>query len=101
MVGFEPTTGRLRSDYSTPELHRLINCLNHILNTLVEHQEAFLTLAIIPFEYFPCQASVLPFRAFWFTQMEGNHNLDIPNQSSCQGQNPNQENPRNRIFHRK
>ncbi len=24
MVGFEPTTGRLRSDYSTPELHRLV-----------------------------------------------------------------------------
>ncbi len=73
VVGIEPTTGRLRSDYSTAELHRLvigllladirnrysatelhrlIDCLKHVMNALAEH----LTLAIILFEYCSCQA---------------------------------------------
>ncbi len=62
VVGIEPTTGRLRSVYSTSELHRLaktlvvklplcsaaelhrlVICPNHILSTLAAHQEAFLT----------------------------------------------------------
>ncbi len=76
MVGIEPTTGRLRSDYSTAELHRLIlrrlryetaalptelhrliDCLKHVMNALAGHQ----TLAIIPLAYSTCQASILPF----------------------------------------
>jgi hypothetical protein len=43
VVGIEPTTGALRMRYSTSELHRLIDCLNHLLNTRVGHQEALLT----------------------------------------------------------
>jgi membrane protein DedA with SNARE-associated domain len=37
-----------------------MTCLNHILNTLVEYQEAFLTYAIIPLEYHLCQAFFAP-----------------------------------------
>ncbi len=56
VVGIEPTTGRLRSVYSTSELHRLIDCYKHIINALVAHG----TLAIIPFAYSPCQAFLHP-----------------------------------------
>ena len=64
VVGFEPTACSLRSSYSTTELHRLMDYLKHVINTLVEH----LTLAIIPFAYSPCQAFFHPgSRSFWVT----------------------------------
>ena len=55
-MGFEPATHALRKRCSTPELHRLIDCLKCIINALVAH----LTLAIIPFAYSPCQAFFIP-----------------------------------------
>jgi hypothetical protein len=42
----------LRKHCSTAELHRLIDCLKHVMNALAGH----LTLAIIPFAYCSCQA---------------------------------------------
>ena len=35
VVRFELTAGRLRSDYSTPELHRLTSYNKHLINSLV------------------------------------------------------------------
>ena len=60
MVGFEPTTGRLRSDYSTPELHRPNDYYKRIVNTLV----ARLTLAIIPLRIPRVKHFSLPRQAF-------------------------------------
>ena|GEM_PF-4175482 len=74
VVGIEPTTGRLRSDYSTAELHRLISLSNvqnecfttelhrpdiylkTISNTLSEPQEVHWTQSIITLTNYLCQA---------------------------------------------
>ena len=56
VVGIEPTADALRKHCSTAELHRLSDCYKRIVNTLV----LYLTLAIIPFVYSPCQAFLHP-----------------------------------------